>query len=108
MPSKPGVSGNGVTSIMEHLGFHSVNLMGLLGDLTNAFGGVVSVIFSWVYLLGEIGILVGALIMLVGAATHHKRAKATGAKMLMFSVIGFIMAVVGPGVLLAIDGMLHT
>ncbi|MHB1681216.1 MAG: hypothetical protein ACYCYO_00110 [Bacilli bacterium] len=99
--------GNNVTQEMQKLGFHPVNLFALMNGVTGSLGQVVQAIFSWIYFLAEIGILVGALVFLVGAGFHHAKVKGSGARIVVWSVAGFVIAVVMPGVVLAIDSGLH-
>lgn len=102
-----GNLGNQVTHTMQSFGFHQVDPMSILAQLTGTFGTIVQVLFQWIYFLSEIGILVGALAFVFGAIGHHSRTKATGVRIVGFSILGFVLAVVLPGVILAINGQFH-
>lgn len=99
-----GNLGDQVTRTMQSFGFRQVDPMTVLAQLTGTFGTIVQYLFQWIYFLSEIGILVGALAFVFGAIGHHARTKGMGVRIVGFSILGFVLAVVLPGVILAING----
>lgn len=102
MPSNPQ---NAMNAEMAKLGIHPINPLQLMTHLSGAAGAVFAQLFTWCYMLSEIGILVGAFVFLIGAGVHARRTKGAGARMVAFSVAGFVISMVGPGVVMAISGL---
>ena len=102
MPTNPQAAMN---TEMARLGIHPINPLQLMAHLTGAAGTVFAQLFTWCYMLSEIGILVGAFVFLIGAGVHARRTKGAGARMVAFSVAGFVISIVGPGVVMAISGL---
>ncbi len=92
---------------LGHMGFNPVNLFSLLSHVTNSFASLIQVIFDWVFFLAEIGVLIGVLVWIVGAIAHHNRIKGTGAHITAYSILGFFVAVIAPGVIVAINNGFH-
>lgn len=97
-----------VNQTMLGLGFKPVNLFSLLNHITSSFGTLIQTIFAWVYFLSEVAILVGALVYMVGAIGHHSKIKRSGALIVLYAILGFIAAVLLPGVIVAVDSNLHS
>ena len=102
-----GSAGASVTKTLQSFGFRAMNPLTLLSGMTGGFAQIVQILFSWIYFLSEIGILAGALVFLFGAIGHHGRIKGTGVRVIGFSVFGFVLAVILPGVVLALNSQLH-
>ncbi len=100
MPSNPE---NAMNAELARLGIHAVNPLQLVTHLTGAAGVFFAELFTWAYMLSEIGILFGAIVFLVGAGVHARRAKGAGARMVVFSIAGFLISIFGPGVVMAIS-----
>jgi hypothetical protein len=92
---------------MNHLGFRPIDPFHLLNSITSSFGTLIATIFSWIYFLAELGVLIGAFVWLLGAAFHHNGVKRTGAHMILYAIIGFLAAVILPGVIVAINSYFH-
>lgn len=92
---------------IERLGFKPVDPFRLLNEITGTFGTVIQVFFAWVYFLSEIAVLAGAIVYMVGAIGHHSRIKRAGAHMVLYAILGFIAAVILPGVIVAINQHFH-
>jgi len=98
-----GSTASNVTQTITQLGFAPVNPWALLNRVTSGFGHLIEVVFAWVYFLSEIGVLAGALVWLVGSIGSHARIKRTGAHITLYAIVGFLAAVILPGVVLALD-----
>ncbi|WP_258111619.1 hypothetical protein [Alicyclobacillus sp. SP_1] len=92
-----------VSNTLGKLGFHPINPMTFLDQITQSFGTLIQTVFSWIYFLSEIAVLVGALVFVVGAIGHNSRIKRTGAHIVLYAILGFIASIVLPGVLVAIN-----
>lgn len=88
-----------INNTMTGLGFKPVNPFGLLNSITNSFGVVIQEIFAWVYFLSEIAILIGVVVWLIGAIGHQSRVKRVGAQIIVYSILGFLAAVILPGII---------
>jgi hypothetical protein len=95
-----------VTSGLTKFGFKPVSFFGLLNNVLGMGDKFISDMFSIVYLLSIIGGLAGAIVFVVGAMSHHNRWKGNGAKMVGFSVLGFVAAIIIPGLILSIKSKL--
>lgn len=93
---------------MTGLGFRPVDPFGLLNSVTKSFGLVIQEIFAWVYFLSEIGVLIGLIVFLGGAIGHDGRVKRAGALIALYAILGFLAAVILPGVIVAIDSHFHS
>jgi len=96
-----------VTSQLKSFGFKSVNLFQLLYHATTGFGKLVEVFFAWVYFASELGVIIGALIFLFGSIGHHSGIKQAGGRTIMYSVIGFMAALLVPGLIIGAYGQFH-
>lgn len=94
---------NAVTNQLKQFGFKPTDMFGLLHHITASGGQLIEIMFSWVYLISVLGGLTGAMVIGVGAVFHHNRWKQNGARILLFSVIAFLVAVIAPGLILGID-----
>ncbi len=92
-----------MNSLQSRLGIHSVNVGGLLTNATNGAISILITVMDWIFLAAELGIMIGALVFLVGALFHQSRWKQTGGRIITFAIIGFIVGMIGPGVIMGIN-----
>jgi len=100
-------STSGFTQTLAQLGFKPVDPWGLLSHITSTFGSLIAVVFSWVYFLSEMGVLVGALVYLTGSIGSHSRIKRVGMHIVLYAILGFLAAVILPGVIVSINNSFH-
>ncbi|MCL6441899.1 MAG: hypothetical protein K6T83_00290 [Alicyclobacillus sp.] len=96
-----------VNQTMSNLGIKPVDPFALLLHVTNSFGTIIQITFSWIYFLSEVAVLVGALVFMVGAIGHHGRIKQVGTRIALYALVGFVAAIILPGVILSINNTLH-
>ncbi len=96
-----------LTHIMGGLGFKSVNPFGLLNHITSSFATFIQTIFAWVFFLSELAVLMGAIVFVGGAIAHQSRWKQTGTRMVLYAILGFFVAVLAPGAIMAISSNFH-
>ncbi len=97
-----------LTSIMNTLGFKAVDPFNLLNHVTTSFATVIEAVFAWVFFLSELAVLVGAIVFVAGAFGHSSKTKQMGAHMVLYAILGFFVAVVAPGAVMAINNGFHS
>ena len=92
-----------LNELQSRLGVHSVNVGNMIANGTNAFVSLIITAMTWIYLAAELGILIGALVWVVGSLFHQRTWRATGGRIVIFSLMGFVIGMIGPGVVLSIN-----
>ncbi|MCI0184938.1 hypothetical protein [Sulfoacidibacillus ferrooxidans] len=93
--------------LQQSLAIHPFNPQTLVDQATSGFIHLILIGFDWIYLVAELGVLFGAIVFLIGAAVHQSRWKGTGTRILFFSIAGFVIGTIGPGIVLSINDYFH-
>ncbi len=96
-----------IQKLQNSLGVHPINVGNLLSTATNGLIGFINDVAAWVFLFSELAVFVGGLVLAIGAVGHWASARRVGWRIIGFSVIGFFVGLIGPGILLGLYGVVH-
>ena len=96
-----------ITKLENSLGVHPINIGKLFSGVTNGILGIIDNVAAWVFLLSELGIIVGALILAFGAVAHWAGVRRVAWRIIGFSFVGFLVGLFGPGLLLGVYYAAH-